>query len=211
MVPLVSIGKVMNKLLTIGIIALFIGSTSSSIGFNLDKHSVTRNIITVDDEGDGDYTNIQDAVDNATEGDTILVYSGNYSEIWIYNYNLPKPIKRITIKGIPYELGAGNDVGKPLIAKENGRLIYLYKTKECIIDGFELINGFHGFLLIDSSNNSIKNNTIKSCHIGIELEGSSNNNILEENQIISCSYKGIFIESTSNNIIKKNIIEKCNE
>lgn len=37
--------------------------------------------ITVDDDIEGaNYKSIQDAVDNATNGDTVLVYPGNYTE-----------------------------------------------------------------------------------------------------------------------------------
>ena len=42
----------------------------SSIEFN------SRNIIYVDDDGTADYTSIQDAIDNASDGDIIIVYEG---------------------------------------------------------------------------------------------------------------------------------------
>ena len=41
--------------------------------------------IYVDDDGGADYTRIQDAVDNASDGDTIFVYSGRYFEEIIIN------------------------------------------------------------------------------------------------------------------------------
>ena len=41
--------------------------------------------ITVDDDGEGDYTSIQDAIDNATDGDTIRVWEGVYYENVIVN------------------------------------------------------------------------------------------------------------------------------
>jgi len=44
--------------------------------------------VTVDDDGGADYTKIQDAVDNAKEGDTIRVYEGIYEEHPMVNKRL---------------------------------------------------------------------------------------------------------------------------
>ena len=40
----------------------------------------TNRAIYVDDDGGADYTRIQDAIDNASYGDTIFVYNGSYYE-----------------------------------------------------------------------------------------------------------------------------------
>ncbi|MFE3846275.1 hypothetical protein ACFL1L_05415, partial [Thermoplasmatota archaeon] len=57
-----------------GIILLFLLSISIPI-ISSDKISL-NNIIYVDDDGDADYTRIQDAIDNASDGYTIFVYNG---------------------------------------------------------------------------------------------------------------------------------------
>ena len=44
--------------------------------------------ITVDDSGGENHTKIQDAVDNASDGDTIYVYEGTYKE----NVKIDRPI-----------------------------------------------------------------------------------------------------------------------
>ena len=67
-----------------------------------------ENVIVVDDEGDGDFVSIQAAINAAKDGDTIEVYSGIYHENLVVN-------KRVSLIGIPYELGEGNDEGKPVI------------------------------------------------------------------------------------------------
>ena len=48
--------------------------------------------ITVDDDGNGDYTVIQEAIDSASTGDLIRVYEGSYTEELILN-------KTVTIQG----------------------------------------------------------------------------------------------------------------
>ena len=60
-------------------------------------------VIIVDDEGDGDYTSIKEAVNNTNPGGTIEVYSGTYYECGIEIYT-----ENITLRGIPYELGNGS-------------------------------------------------------------------------------------------------------
>jgi len=63
----------MKRFLTIGIILLFIGSISSSTGFNLEKQSTVAtldgNTLYVGGSGPGNYTKIQDAIDNASDGE----------------------------------------------------------------------------------------------------------------------------------------------
>ena len=43
----------------------------------------TKSIIYVDDDGGADYTSIQDAIDNASFGDTIYIYSGIYYGLFV--------------------------------------------------------------------------------------------------------------------------------
>ena len=63
----------MKKLLVVTVILLLI--ILSVIHPVVSRPSI-GNIITVDNEGDGDYTSIKEAVNNANPGDTIEVYSG---------------------------------------------------------------------------------------------------------------------------------------
>ena len=47
---------------------------------NLENRGFYGNILYVGGSGPGNYTKIQDALDNATEGDTVYVYSNTYYE-----------------------------------------------------------------------------------------------------------------------------------
>ena len=104
-----------KKILTSGIILLFLGTCiTSTVAIDTIEpsylHTYDKSVIIVDDEGDGDYTTIKDALNNANSGDTIEVYSGTYleDEIQITTENL-------TLIGIDHELGGGDDSGKPFI------------------------------------------------------------------------------------------------
>ena len=80
--------------MSFGIILLFILSAVSpiTIGFNI-KTSVLRNdgnTLYVGGSGPGNYTSIQDAIDNTSDGDTVYVYdeSSPYYELLIINKSI---------------------------------------------------------------------------------------------------------------------------
>ena len=72
-------------------------------GMSTEIMPASKSTITVDNEGDGDFTTIQAA------GDEIEVYSGEYFENVIVN------VEGITLTGIDMELGTGSDTGFPII------------------------------------------------------------------------------------------------
>jgi parallel beta-helix repeat protein len=83
---------VFNKTLVIGIIILFFGLCfNSSIGSIVEKEPTNPikngNTLYVGGSGPGNYSTIQEAIDAASDGDTIFIYSGTYdpsSNIHIY-------------------------------------------------------------------------------------------------------------------------------
>jgi nitrous oxidase accessory protein len=72
----------MKKWLAIGIILLCVGTCIiPGIAQFTEKQSPSRgNWLYVGGNGPGNYTRIQDAIDNASDGDTVFVYSGIYLE-----------------------------------------------------------------------------------------------------------------------------------
>ena len=174
-----------------------------------------------DDGGPGiDFTKIQQAVDAASDDDTIFVYSGTYNEQVIVN-------KKLTLTGIEM----------PFVNSESIMLHDLLgaiaiTADRCTIDGFKVTGGMphwsygievksdyniisnnvifsntgNGITLGDSSNNLILNNTISDNDGGcIGLYGSSDNNTLLNNTV-SNSDDGIIVMSSSNNTIKSNYV-----
>ena len=76
-----------RKWLAIGIILLFVGTyIIPAIAQDTEKpQPLSRgNWLYVGGSGPGNYTRIQDAIDNASDGDTVFVYSGIYPTSYIY-------------------------------------------------------------------------------------------------------------------------------
>ncbi len=147
--------------------------------------------LTVDDSGGANYTRIQDAIDNASNGDTILVYSGTYYE----SVNVDK---RLVLRGV--DTGGG----KPVVdAGKGGSVAIALSAGNSTIEGFTIVNAATGIHVI-SNNNIIRNNTISMCYYGILLENSSNN-ILSDNNASNNSESIRLSYSSNNNILSGNI------
>jgi len=174
-----------RKCLVVGIILLFIGTAVvPSFGQNIETSSSASRgpWLYVGGSGPGNYTRIQDAIDNASDGDTIFVYSGVYYEHVVVN----KTIDLI-----------GEDKDTTVI---DGGLIgvVIYVSSDGItISGFTVQNGDNGILLDSSSNNTIMGNNASNNDDGIYLFLSSNNSIMGNNA--SNNGYGIRLFSSNNN------------
>jgi len=133
----------------------------------------------------GNYTMIQNALDDASDGDTIFVYSGIYNENIIVN-------KSITLKGEKKENTIINSEFKTAV---------LIKVDNFTITGFKIILKSQSEVSIDvkSDNSIIYNNIIK----GVIFLLSSDNNTIMKNEIIN---GGISLFDSSFNNIVNNIV-----
>jgi S-layer protein (TIGR01567 family) len=152
--------------------------------------------LTVDDGGGANYTRIQDAIDNASAEDTILVYSGTYYE----NVHVSK---QLVLRGVD------NGGGKPVVdAKGNGDAITLSIGKSTL-EGFTVVNSgtYDAGIRVYSNDNMIRNNTASNNMRGIYLN-LSNNNIVRDNIAITASnwYAGINLKISNNNTLDNNTI-----
>ncbi len=151
------------------------------------KQALEDGVIYVPD----DYPTIQSAVENATEGDTIIVRDGVYIEnIVIYKSCL-------TIRS---ENGPENCIVK---AESPLDFIFSFYGSNITLRGFTIMNGFCGVSSYNSLN-KISNNSISNSKYGIFLAGSSNNEIT--NNSIYNELIGVGLYYSSNNKISNNSI-----
>jgi nitrous oxidase accessory protein NosD len=162
----------------------------------------TGKTIYVDDDFDSstpgwgveNFSVIQNAIDNASDGDKIFVYNGLYNESIVID-------KQLTLEG--------EDNENTIITHSvnyNKTLIKIV-SNDVIINGFKLepLTERDLWINIWSNNNAITNNNIESMFIAI----FHTSNIISNNNITSCSIgiHGLSEEKADNNKITNNKIK----
>jgi len=168
-----------------------------------------------------DYPTIQKAIDSATEGDTIFVYSGTYYEHVVINKSISLVGENRDFTVIDAE-GTGSGIS---IRANNVRVtgftikkssIYPYSgvciesSRDNVISHNKITDNYEGISLRFSSSNRFSDNIISNNHYGISLY-SSTGNVLSDNSIFSNDYSGIFLISSSHNSFLNSIISNNNE
>jgi parallel beta-helix repeat protein len=132
------------------------------------SEEIQSNILFVGGSGEGNYSSIQSAIDNATSGDSIYVFNGSYFEI----LNVNKSINII-----------GEDKNTTFI--ENAIIISIDDAK---INGFTINNSLTYGLEILSNSNIITDNIFSNNNYAIFINASADNLI----------YHNSFLNNTQN-------------
>lgn len=193
--------KLLGKILGIVIIILLNGAGFAS-AFN-----VKSTIISSMDRGSwlyvggGDpenYTKIQEAIDNASDGDTVYVYDD--LSPYLENIRINKQISVI-----------GENKDTTIINGVTGQdHVVRISSKNVIFNGFTVKGAAGGqdaivvFPLMELCN--ISNNIIKDSSYGILLQGTSSKITISNNIISKNNYQGIFLQGSNRNIITDNVI-----
>jgi|GEM_PF-1415765 len=173
---------------------------------NAEENNVfASSIVTVDISGEADYTSIQAVVDNATEGDIILIYPGSYLE----NIDVDK---ELTI------LSTAEDPADTIVEAKNTQDNVFYVTANNVtISGFTIKGAIYdeygddkaGIWLNDVTGCQIIGNNLTN-NIGIFLVNSNGNKILD-NIVFKCSLYGIWLQESSYNELFDNRVTRGNQ
>ncbi len=194
--------------------------TISLIVFILLSVLLSAQTITVKQDGTGDFTTIQAAVDSAQNGDTVLVWPGTYVE------NIEIRSKSITLGSLTLTTGNESYEYQTIIdGNKTGSCIKTWNWNnngKIIINGFKIVNGTGsncgsicgGGIFIEYTNINILNcyishNTIKAHGGGIYVYNSSaflSNVTITQNQAYDAG-GGIYI--TEGNI-EFDSVNRCN-
>ena len=212
-----------RKWLAVGIILLFLGTCMIPvIAQDIEKSQTTsrENWLYVGGDGPGNYTKIQDAIDNTTDGDTIYVFPGIYRELIVINNSILLQGADLLTTLIDGK-NASNDIitcvgtnvhisGFTIYnCSKSHSCVLINHTKNCTLYGTRVHTGEYGVTVQNAQNISIINNTfpqnssIKTEYIAIRLIQSSYC-IVSQNTI--CSWVGGILLSGAHLQITKNTI-----
>ena len=208
-----------SKLLIIAVafIVLIQIFASISVGHNFSNFNSnnldSRIILYVGGEGSGNYSKIQDAIDDASDGDTIFVFNGTYIENVVVNkiINVLGESTETTIidggnSGNTVKISSSNVSFSKFTIQHGGIGIYIIDSSNQTIKENRIIDNWEGIGLLEVSGCTIISNTIKSNFFeGINPVKSNSNNILG-NSIVD-NLQGIFLSQSGNNNIYGNNIK----
>ncbi len=199
------INKKFRKSLAFTIAILFIGiciiPISSSVAINKNigiLGNANRSMLYVGGSGGGNYSTIQEAIDDAINGDTVFVYddSSPYQE----NIRINKQI-----------LVIGENRDTTIISGISGQdHAVRISSKNAEISGFTIsgtADGQDGILVYPlMEDSSISNNRIKDSSYGIFLQATSTRITITNNIISNNEFEGILLQESDRNIISGNTI-----
>ena len=220
---ILSICLIIGTVSMVSTLAMVYGSVPGpSMGVTL-----TGNTLYVGGGGPGNYTTIQSAIDNASNGDTVFVYNETYYE----NVDVNKPltiqskygsinciVEAANTNDHVFEVTADYvDICGFTVKGSHGNLfpsgIYLDHVNHCnIIDNNANSNyPGDGIYLYHSNNNTIHGNNASNNTGGIALFSSSNNTLNGNIANLNSPGDGIYLHDSNNNTFTGNIINFNNQ
>jgi parallel beta-helix repeat protein len=153
----------------------------------------------IDDPPNHKWNTIQKGINDANDGDRVVVYNGAYYENVVVN-------KSINLTGIDHPIVNGT--------KKLGNSIAIIADR-CVINGFFITGSrtdwsdLHAGIKVESADNILEDNIVTGNMYGIVLAGSKNT--VMNNEVYSNKYLGIHLYATpssfsSNNTITRNKI-----
>jgi parallel beta-helix repeat protein len=199
------INKKIKKSLTFTIAILFIGACIIPIGNAavLNKNignigTAAGNTLYVGGSGGGNYTTIQEAIDDSTAGDTVFVFDNSSP----YQENI-RINKQITV------LGENRDTTEINGISGQDHAVRI-SSKNVELNGFTIVgaagdqDGITVYPLMEEI--TISNNFVKDSSYGIFLQAGSTRITITGNSISNNEFEGILLQESDRNIISGNTV-----
>jgi parallel beta-helix repeat protein len=184
----------MKKTRTLGVGILIFFCILSFIFSSGTCEEITKPTLYVGGSGVGNYTRIQDALNNITPGGTVYVFPGTYHE-------------HIVITTSVHLIGDNKD--STIIDGDNEEYVVSLDAGNSTLSGFTIIHSGRTFpeagVYVKSDKNIVSGNILTENYYGMRLE-STKNNTITSNMIIHNLRCGIYFSRASDNILTGNIV-----
>jgi parallel beta-helix repeat protein len=169
----------------------------------------------VDGKGAAGFDTIQEAVNAAHQGDTVLVHSGIYRENVVVNKSISligESPANTTVdgggKGSALLITSGNTLVNGFKLQNGIYTVFVHGCSSNIIEKNVFQGGFDGIFLYDSDNNTVDENAFSSIFdYGVLLGGYCSNSTVRDN-IVEHTWYGIGLWDSSNNTVYNNTLEQ---
>ena len=224
--------SIMKKGFAVGFVLLFLGTPITSSHEQMLGGSSSNplgNTLYVGGSGSGNYTKIQDAIDNASDGDTVFVYDDSspyYEKVKVdKSIHLVGEDQRTTVidnpdsmnlLSITVALTADEATFTGFTVRNGGRFIgidlCLNSNHSTIIGNIFIGNSspaplVTAIIISDSTDNIIKENTVSSSAVGVYVYASHDTTITGNNITKNRGYGIELYNARRNTISKNNIME----
>jgi parallel beta-helix repeat protein len=182
-----------TNIFRIGILTFlcFFSIISSSAG----SKEITPPTIYVGGSGPGNYTRIQDALDNVISGGTVYVLPGMYHEHLV----ITTPVHLI-----------GDNTDSTIINGDNENYVVILESGNSTLSGFTIIQSEKKFpfagICVVSNYNTISDNILTNNFYGMQLGYAANYNLIVNNTIFNNGRCGICFNHASYNKLIYNVV-----
>jgi parallel beta-helix repeat protein len=184
----------MKKISTLGVGILAFFCIFSFFLSSGTCEEITKPTLYVGGSGLGNYTRIQDALDNITVGGTIYVFPGTYHEHIV----VTTPVHLI-----------GDNKDSTIIDGDNEEYVVILDAGNSTLSGFMITHSGRTFpkagVYVKSDKNIVSGNILTGNYYGMRLE-STKNNTITSNEIIHNLRCGIYFSRASDNTLTGNIV-----
>jgi len=155
---------------------------------------ITKPTLYVGGSGLGNYTRIQDALNNITSGGTVYVFPGTYHEHIVVTTSVHL---------------IGNNKDSTIIDGDNEEYVVFLDAENSTLSGFTITHSGRTFpkagVYIRSDKNIVSENILTGNYYGMRLE-STKNNMITSNEIMHNLRCGIYFNRASDNTLTGNIV-----
>jgi parallel beta-helix repeat protein len=178
----------------IGLVFLILFSSVAIVFSSASNEPTTAAPLYVGGGGLGNYTTIQDALNNVSANGTIHVFPGTYHE-------------RLVLTTPAHLLGASKD--STVLDGDLQEYVVVLESGYCTLSGFTITHSGRTFpnagVYIKSNGNTVSGNILTDNFYGMRLE-TAKRNLISSNEIYKNLRCGVYFSRSSDNTLRGNIV-----